>query len=235
MSYILEGLKKLEQKRRQEEKPPHLLTFQGNNTEKPAKKPIWPYLLVAVLLLNAGIFIWWLGPWRSVKSNDHTPQPVAEKGESIAAVTTPAEQKKQSEPLPPKDPQQVKVMSSPQAGTAVRVIKEALPTVTKEAPVSKQPPAATPTPPVKSKSPADGRIVKLSELPPEIKKDLPDLKMSAHFYSTDQQARFARVNDRILHEGETLSEGLKVEGINPGGTVFNYKGYRFQVNINENR
>ena len=59
--------------------------------------------------------------------------------------------------------------------------------------------------------------------------------MSAHFYSTDQQARFARVNDKILHEGETLSEDLKVEEINPGGTVFKYKGYRFQIGINENR
>jgi len=236
MSYILEGLKKLEEKRRQEEKPPHLLTFQGNSTEKPAKKPIWPYLLVAVLLLNAGIFIWWIGPWRSLKSNSHTPQPVAQKGEPIAAVTTPVEQKKQSEPLPAKEPQQVKVMGSPQTGTAVKVIKEAVPTVAKETPASsKQTSVAAPAPPVKSKSPADGRIVKLSELPPEIKKDLPDLKMSAHFYSTDQQARFARVNDRILHEGETLSEGLKVEGINPGGTVLNYKGYRFQININENR
>ena len=59
--------------------------------------------------------------------------------------------------------------------------------------------------------------------------------MSAHFYSTDQQARFARVNDKILHEGETLSEDLKVEEINPGGAIFRYKGYRFQIGINENR
>ena len=34
MSYILEGLKKLEQKRRQEERAPSLLSFQGRkNTQ----------------------------------------------------------------------------------------------------------------------------------------------------------------------------------------------------------
>ena len=59
------------------------------------------------------------------------------------------------------------------------------------------------------------------------------LKMSAHFYSTDKQARFARINDRILYEGEALSEGLKVDEINPGGAVFSYKGYRFLMGINE--
>ena len=69
MSYILEGLKKLEQKRQQEEKPPHLLTFQGTSTEKPARKSIWPYLIFAVLLLNAGVFIWWIAPWRSTERN----------------------------------------------------------------------------------------------------------------------------------------------------------------------
>ena len=61
------------------------------------------------------------------------------------------------------------------------------------------------------------------------------MKMSAHFYSTDQQARFARVNDTILHEGETLAGGLKVEEISPTGTIFNYLGWRFQIRINENR
>jgi general secretion pathway protein B len=105
----------------------------------------------------------------------------------------------------------------------------------KETPASRQPSAVIPGPAAKGKPATDGRIVKLNELPSEIKNSLPDLKMSAHFYSTDQQARFARVNDKILHEGETLSEDLKVEEINPGGTVFRYKGYRFQININENR
>lgn len=85
----------------------------------------------------------------------------------------------------------------------------------------------------KSKPPADGHTIKLSELPSEIRKNLPTLKMSAHFYSTDKQARFARINDRILHEGDVLSEGLKLEEVNSGGAVLSYKGYRFLMGINE--
>ena len=79
MSYILEGLKKLEQKRKQEEKPPHLLTFQGDSTEKPARPSMWPYVLVAVLLLNAGVMIWWIGPWRSTERKTPAAQSAVAK------------------------------------------------------------------------------------------------------------------------------------------------------------
>ncbi len=249
MSYILEGLKKLEEKRKQEERPAHLLSFQGNNPEKPVKKPIWPYLLVAVLLLNAGVFIWWIGPWRSVKMVSPVPQSTAQESRQTAAVSTPAEQKKQSGPISVKESQQTKITSSPETSNTVKVKKQATSSATKDTPAfkqpstpvvketqaSRQPSVATPAPSDKSKPPANGRIVKLDELPPDIRKDIPDLKVSAHFFSTDHQARFARVNDRILHEGESLSEGLKVDEINASGTVFNYRGYRFQININETR
>jgi general secretion pathway protein B len=235
MSYILEGLKKLEQKRKQEEKLPHLLTFQGDSIQKPAKPSLWPYLLLAVLLLNAGVFIWWIGPWRSTERNAPAPQSAARKSVPTVATTTPVEQKRESKPAPVKESQQSRAMSGPLSSTAGKETKETPLPAAKETPAPKQPSVAVPASPAKSKPAADGRIVQLNELPPEIKNGLPDLKMSAHFYSTEQQARFARVNDKILHEGETLSEGLKVEEINPGGTVFNYRGYRFQIGINENR
>lgn len=235
MSYILEGLKKLEQKRQQQEKPLHMLTFQGESTQKPTRPSKWPYVLVAVLLLNAGVFIWWIGPWRSSEHNAPAQQPAVGKSEPTVAVAPPVEQKEQSKLTPAKGPQQSSAVSETPTATAVKVTKKTTPPVAQETPVSKQTSVAAPAPPTKSKPAADGRIVALYELPPEIRNSLPNLKMSAHFYSTDQQARFARVNDKILHEGETLSEGLKIEAINPGGTVFNYKGYRFQIGINENR
>lgn len=232
MSYILEGLKKLEQKRQQEEKPPHLLTFQEAGIQKPARKSIWPYLIFAVLLLNAGVFTWWISPWQSTERNAPTPQPAVRKSKPTVLIVPPVEQ---SKPVSAKALQQSKVTSSSTTSTTGKEIKETPLLATKETPISRQPSAGATSSPAKSKPATDARIIKLNELPPEIKNSLPDLKMSAHFYSTDQQARFARVNDKILHEGETLNEGLRVEEINPGGTVFNYKGYRFQIGINENR
>jgi general secretion pathway protein B len=234
MSYILEGLKKLEEKRRQEEKPPHLLTFQGDSTEKPARSSMWPYVLVAVLLLNAGVMIWWIAPWQSTEQKTAVPQSAARKSVPTVAKTIPVEQKKENKPATAKEPQQSKVVSDLHTAITGNIKKETPLPVAKETPAPK-PSVAIPAPAAKSKTVTDERIMKLNELPPEIRNSLPDLKMSAHYYSTDQQARFARVNDRILHEGETLSEDLKVDEINPGGTVFKYKGWRFQIGINENR
>jgi general secretion pathway protein B len=235
MSYILEGLKKLEQKRQQEEKPPHLLTFQGDSSGKPPGKPIWPYLIFAVLLLNAGVFIWWIAPWRSTEKATPPARPVTRKSGPAAVKTIPVEPRGARKQVPLKGIQQSSAANNPTTEATGTKAKKALSPAAKETPVPKQPHAAIPSPPAKNNPVTDGRVVKLNELPPEIRNNLPDLKMSAHFYSADQQARFARVNDRIFHEGETLSEGLKVEEINPGGTVFNYKGYRFQIGINENR
>jgi general secretion pathway protein B len=60
MSYILDALKKSE-KERQRGSLPDMLTVQDIVAEKPKKRFVWPALLVAVLLLNAGVFVWWSG------------------------------------------------------------------------------------------------------------------------------------------------------------------------------
>jgi general secretion pathway protein B len=110
--------------------------------------------------------------------------------------------------------------------------------VLKKTPAPQSIPGVVPIPPesqpsAKRKVVPEGRIVKLSDLPSEIKKSLPALKMSVHFYSPDKQARFATINDRTLHEGEALSEGLQVVEISPDGTVLNYRGHRFLISVNE--
>ena len=57
MSYILEALKKVEQKEKQGGVP-KLLSFPGGTAPKPKKRTLWPYLLVAALLLNAVAIFW---------------------------------------------------------------------------------------------------------------------------------------------------------------------------------
>ncbi len=67
MSFILDALKKLEQKRHRSTVP-NLLTIHSSPKEKPKKRSAWVYLLAAALLLNAGILMIWLHPWRSEKT-----------------------------------------------------------------------------------------------------------------------------------------------------------------------
>lgn len=60
MSYILDALKKSEKERRKGTLP-DMLTVQDIVAEKPVKRFVWAYLLVAALVLNAGMFVWWSG------------------------------------------------------------------------------------------------------------------------------------------------------------------------------
>lgn len=60
MSYILDALKKSE-KERQRGTLPDMLTVQDIVAEKPKKRFVRPAVLAAVLLLNAGAFVWWSG------------------------------------------------------------------------------------------------------------------------------------------------------------------------------
>jgi len=60
MSYILDALKKSEKERRRGTLP-DMLTVQDIVAEKPKKRFVWASLLVAALLLNTGVFVWWSG------------------------------------------------------------------------------------------------------------------------------------------------------------------------------
>ncbi len=238
MSYILEGLKKLEQKRRQEARPPGLLTFREENRRRPKRPIVWPYLLFIALLLNAGILVWWIGPWRSLVYPTQ-PRPKLPVQTAKPFTSKPVAFKNQNMVNPRKEPPPPKVINEPTKSPAQGKTKENMPSIVKKSPVSSN--STLGTVPVSNESQSlshkiapDGRILKLGDLPSEIKKSLPALKMSFHYYSPDNQSRFATINDRTLHEGEILSEGLRVLEINPTGTVLNYKGHRFLISVNEN-
>jgi len=66
MSFILDALKKLEQKRNQDSIP-DLLTVHASPVQKPQKRLIWLSMIVIALFINAGILIAWLKPWQSEK------------------------------------------------------------------------------------------------------------------------------------------------------------------------
>jgi general secretion pathway protein B len=67
MSYILDALKKAEKERKQGMLP-DMLTVQDIVAEKPKKRLAGIYFLVAALVLNAGIFVWWLGSPHTAKT-----------------------------------------------------------------------------------------------------------------------------------------------------------------------
>jgi general secretion pathway protein B len=231
MSYIFEALKKLEQKR-QREGVSRLLMVTTETARERKKWPLWPIpVLSALLLLNAGLMIWWVRPWAPHDKPTPTPA-VYEKGTSEVPESTPRAAKEQEQPS------DVKKVAGPKASTV-----SATPAVNKEAPDisrAEQAPARRPNrsePRVRSESPAvaDGRVFDLKELPPAIKNSLPGLKISAHYYTVEPQSRFTRINEQTVREGQTLDSGVKLEEITPEGVVLSRQGYRFQIGIGEGR
>jgi len=211
MSYILEALKKAEQKREREEQP-KLLTFSEQPVLVRRKRRLWPYLLLVLLFFNVGVIIWLIAPWKAEKKVASVQLPVVQQ--TAAVTSTGIENREQNRTV------NAKVVSQE---------KE-----TEKAPAAKRLPAEPQTRTEKKITTVD-KVFSLNELPPAIKSALPEFKVSGHAYSSEPHTRVVRVNEKILQEGQQLSPGLKVEEIIQGGIIFGYQGYRFRIGISENR
>lgn len=77
----------------------------------------------------------------------------------------------------------------------------------------------------------ENKIYRLSELPLSIRQGLPAFSISALLYSSDSASRMVSINDQMMHEGEFLNGGVKVEEITRDGVVFRHQKIRFRVNL----
>ena len=237
MSYILEGLKKLERKRQQDSNAPVSLSFDSGYTPEPKKRNIWPYVVAAILVLNMAFFLfWWTGTTK--QSRTGLPEKTAatattERKMSMSAQTTPAPVKEQPAAVstqtvqPRRAEKDLKHTSNYPRQEADKTFNGS------KAPITVSKAAPTPQTPAKSKLQGVGKDQVYNELPEESRKTLPELKMSLHYYSQDAKSRMARVNDKMVREGDTLADGLKVVEIVPNGVVLNFQGHRFLLGINE--
>lgn len=249
MSYILEALNKLEQKQKREGFPT-LLTLQGDAPQRKRRRPLWLYLVLAALLLNAGMTLWWIAPWRSAPqaTQGRSVIPAGTPAQSATAPSTPAEKRAPQERVAMPIPAEKKEATPPRVSeeAAQKQVAGATQTIVPEKkPVDKTPPKSAPastaaSPPADSRAgststPAPGaKVVGLQDLPPSVKGSLPALKISTHYYSEEPRSRLVRINDMTLREGDVLTPpGMKVEEIAPQHILFSYQGYRFTVGIDE--
>lgn len=256
MSFILDALKKSEKKRETAEVP-NLHTMHGEDPPLLKKRrPLWPYLLIAVLLLNAGVLLWYVffraEPQAVAVLTE--PAPVAESAPSASAL-----------PAPPAVTAPEPVVVSPQpapkpvsAPTAATVVREAAPPLAsaplprpepvpvREAEVAQvvesQPPpvesrpatpavAAVPEPvsPPQSIEVGPPPVLELEDLPVDVRGRVPEMTISVYAYSATPASRLVRINNRILREGGYLDVGLRLEKIAPKELIFTFEGFRFRV------
>jgi len=266
MSYILDALKK-SAKDRQRGNLPDMLAVQDIVVEKPRKRLPWPYLLIAALLLNAGLLVWWLAFSHTDKTkNDQTAKNssslvVNEAVQEVPDTARPSRDSSQtigSELRPAKRPpaplledktsdtsmrDPLRVKGAREVTGAQREIASHQPAAVNNTHV---PPESRPAKPKqaedatrRSSEPAvaqpevldEHKIYKLNELPPSIRQNLPSFSISALLYSSNPDSRMVSINDQMMHEGEYLSGGVKVEEITRDGVIFRHEKMRFRVNV----
>ncbi len=155
MSFILDALKKSEKKRETAEVP-NLHTVHGEGPPSPKKRrPLWPYLLIAVLLLNAGVLLWYVffreEPQIALVANDPVKTEVAATAPVAPAIPAPlAVAAPEPVPLSPEP-----VVTPPQPAPApapATVVREVAP-----------PPAPVP-PPRPEPAPAPARETEVAQV-----------------------------------------------------------------------
>jgi len=269
MSFILDALKKLEQNRKRGEVP-DLSTVHLHDHERPKKKAVWPYLLLAALLLNAGIFMAWLRPWeekdviteqpdiieteevaKAEPANDKAADTNALKAENIiekkeAVVSTPEVDEKLKEDISktviepekpieqekPEEKSDEEVIASMGLNPTPEELNILRNKIKEEQEVKVQVPVEeiiTPAEPEIIKPEGKDSFIEFSQLPTDVKKELPDITINGHIYSDQKSARIANINGYITREGDKVSSGLILDEITTAGIILSYKEYRFRI------
>ena len=68
-----------------------------------------------------------------------------------------------------------------------------------------------------------------ADLPPAVREQLPTLQLAGVTYSANPLYRMVIVNGQVLHEGDQAAPGLVLERIEPGRTVWAFRGYRYAL------
>jgi general secretion pathway protein B len=156
---------------------------------------------------------------------------------ATAALPTPAST---PTPTPTSPPPRTAAAPTPDAGgSAAGAIGPTIPKARPAKPppepkrVARRPAEAGPsTPAGESKATGaagEARVYQQSELPEDVRRDLPKLVIGGASYSGDAASRMVMINGQIFHEGDQLSPQLVLERIKLKSAVLSYKGYRYEV------
>lgn len=226
MSYILEALKKSERERQLGAVPRPEAAVAATRADSRSR---WPWLLSAVLLLNAGILLWLvLRP---------AAPPVASATSAAPVAATPAgvEQNAAPTPAPAEPPEEEAVAQRPQPEPRPEPAPksasepEPAPAAVATAPARgsvqwmQQPEGAEPAAPAASRAPH------WDELGASEKNGLNRPDLDVHVYAETPAQRFVLIGLKRYREGERLDSGGRLAAITPEGVIIEARGIRYRV------
>lgn len=228
MSFILDALKKSEERRRlqEEDRTPRQkvldLTWSGQR-----RWPVWMLLTVLLVALICG---WWLrgvslqADPESPPAGSVVPVPSAQASPAVPSPEAEAPPAASETPLP-RETGHAPFAPVP-AGKAAQPATDRLRPVADEAAwPDVRPPVRSPAPatPVARQQPTSGKVSAA------LRARISGLTMSLHFYSGDPAQRMVRIDNRILREGQALAADLVLEEITPRGVILSSSGERVEL------
>lgn len=146
---------------------------------------------------------------------------------------------------PPAPPARSTATPSTKPPPAQRTPRATEPPTTARAPLAKPPVMAdaAPVPPRRKPAagtvaapttaspgePAQPRVYAQSELPEDIRRQLPKLSIGGSIYSQDRANRFLIINGQVFYEGSQPTPGLVLEQIGLKSAVLSFKNYRYSI------
>lgn len=227
MSYILDALRRADSERERGRVPGlHAQTAgsAADDDDMPDGRGGMRWGFVASLLGLALIVVFaWMafGRDKPIEVIVSAPPPQ----QPVPAPAPPAPAAMVTAPAPTLAPSAEPVVASSASATttAARATPAAEKPQRKPAPAKRE--AARPATPAVDETPA----VPMSELPDDVRRQLPALSISGASYSASRGSRMLIVNGQLYHEGDTIAPNLHLEQIRLKSAVLRYKNYRYSV------
>ena len=222
MSYILDALKRADAERQHGTVPSlhtRQVTTPALQNTSGAQNRRWLTAGAVLILAAAAAVGGWF--WRA-PSNDAPRQADAQ-----IALTSPVAS---PPPLPALAAPTLLPAPVPAPVTAAPVAPKPKP---EPAPKPEAPPrriaAPKPTPPPPPPAAASAELPLLSELPDNIRRQIPAMAINGVVYSDNPGQRVLLVNQQVLTQGSQAVPDVKLEEIRPHSSVFSFQGTRFRL------
>ena len=244
MSYILDALKRADSERGRGAVPGLHTRQLANPSERDpaaagARRALWLGAAAALALAGVGGGLWF---WQTAPEAPlaRVVQPVTIQPQVSAAVTPPvAVIAPEVAPVLPTAATQ----TAPAPAATVPVVKAPIkakpdlmrtaPAVATPSPVPAPPRATAKSAPVASPavpaSAASAAVPLLSELPDELRRQVPAMAITGAVYAENPAQRLLLVNNLVLAQGALAAPEVKLEEIQAHSSVFNFRGTRFRV------
>ncbi|MEE4253571.1 MAG: general secretion pathway protein GspB [Desulfuromusa sp.] len=204
MSFILEALKKSENKRRKKSVSRPSRSIHEPVPRSNTKSRLLILGIFFVLLVNIVFLFWLFSPWTQSAStmaevsvtesiqpqtNNSAPASIQMSSSTSQVNSEPASVVPQPQPKERKEQSRVTALPAPRS---------------------------------------EKKIYSFDQLPVSIQKQIPALHMSLHAYNrNDATASMVQLNNQMMHEKEMVNPDISLEQITAEGVVLHYDGYRF--------